>query len=258
MESEADLKWKLALSCRILSQHGLFKGSTGHVSAKAPDRDDAMLIRGRPDEDRGLQFAEPESVIPVDLNGKPIGMTPGVRSVGEVFIHTGMYRRFAHVNAVVHAHPPGVMLCTIAGVTIRPIYGAFDASGLRIALGGLPLYQRAITISTPRLGDDLIEAMGDRDICLMYGHGIAAGGRTIEEATHRAIALETLARFNWLAAQRFNAPDIAEEDKDEWIRSDRAAAERGVTERTDWLTYVGQLENVGGQIYDTGLSFGLS
>ena len=53
------------------------------------------------------------------------------------------------MNAVVHAHPPGVMMCTIAGIKIRPIYGAFDASGMRIALGGLPMYERAITISSP-------------------------------------------------------------------------------------------------------------
>ena len=258
MESEAELKEKIALSCRILAQHGLFKGSTGHVSTRAPGRNDAMLIRGRPDEDRGLLFAEPESVIPLDLNAKPLGKTPGVRAVGEVYIHTGMYKRFPHVNAVVHAHPPGVMLCTIAGVKIRPIYGAFDASGMRIALAGLPLYQRAITISTPELGDDLMDAMGDRDICLMYGHGIAAGGRTVEEATHRALALETLARFNWYAAQRFDVPDIAAEDKAEWIRRDKASAQRGGTERTDWLTYVGQLEAFGGQIDDTGMGFGLS
>ncbi len=258
MESEAELKEKIALSCRILAQHGLFKGSTGHVSTRSPDHEDAMLIRGRPDDDRGLLFAEPESVIPVDLDGKQVGKTPGVRSVGEVYIHTGMYRRFAHVNAVVHAHPPGVMLCTIAGVKIRPIYGAFDASGMRLALGGLPMYERAITISTPALGDDLVEAMGNRDICLMYGHGIAAGGRTVEEATHRALALETLARFNWFAAQRFDVPDIADEDKAEWIRRDEVGAERGRMERTDWLTLVGQLEAFGGQIDVTGMGFGLS
>jgi 3,4-dihydroxyphthalate decarboxylase len=250
-----DPRTNLALSCRILAQHGLFKGSTGHVSARVAGHAE-MLIRGRPEHDRGLLFAEPESVIAVDFNGKPCERTGRVRSVGEVYIHTSIYQQFPNVNAVVHAHPPAVTLCTISGVKIRPIYGAFDASGMRLALEPLPVYSRSITISTPELGAEMIEAMGDRDVCLLYGHGIAVGGRDIQDATHRAIALETLARFNWLAAQRFNVPDISDQDKAAWIEHDQASAARGGSERTDWLTYLGQLRAVDGQVDDTAMTFG--
>jgi ribulose-5-phosphate 4-epimerase/fuculose-1-phosphate aldolase len=257
MESESELREKIALSCRILAQHGLFKGSTGHVSTRAADGGPEMLIRGRPDVDRGLQFAEPSDVMHVDLNGKRVDNTSGVRSPGEVYLHSEIYKRSPGVNAVVHAHPPGVVLCTIAGVKIRPIYGAFDASGMRLAMAGLPLYERAITISTPELGVDMIEVMGDHEMLLLYGHGIAACGATVEEATHRAIAIETLARMNWFAAQRFDVPDISDEDKAEWVRRDAAGASRGRIIRTDWLSYLGQLETGATLIDDTGLGFGL-
>src|SRR5581483_10869662 len=47
------LKEKVALSCRILAQHGLVKGSTGHVSTRHPESAN-VLVRGRPAADRGL------------------------------------------------------------------------------------------------------------------------------------------------------------------------------------------------------------
>src|SRR5437773_10514205 len=99
VESDSELKEKVALSCQILAQHGLFKGTTGHVSVRAPGRDE-MLIRGRPDVDRGLRYAEPSSVIALDLNGKIVGDPGPVHSVGEVYIHSEMYKRFPEVNAV--------------------------------------------------------------------------------------------------------------------------------------------------------------
>jgi len=55
----------VATSCRILAQHGLVSGSTGHVSRRIPGSAD-ILVRGRPHVDRGLRFAEPDSIIRVD------------------------------------------------------------------------------------------------------------------------------------------------------------------------------------------------
>src|SRR5581483_313157 len=91
-ETASDLREKIALSCRILAQHGLVKGSTGHVSVRNPGTDD-ILMRGRPSVDKGLRFAGPSCVIEVDPNGKVVGNTGGVRRVNEIYLHTEVYKR---------------------------------------------------------------------------------------------------------------------------------------------------------------------
>jgi ribulose-5-phosphate 4-epimerase/fuculose-1-phosphate aldolase len=252
MATESELKEKVALSCRILAQHGLVKGSTGHVSARVPGRDE-ILIRGRPAIDEGLRFAEPDSIINVDLGGKVVGDTGGVRRVGEIYIHTEMYRRRPEVNAVIHAHPPGVLLCTMAGVKIRPIFGGYEPPGMRMALEGLPLFERSITLHTLEETIPFLEVMGSKDVCLMRAHGIAVSGRSVEEATHTAIVLETLARLNWYASMHGEVPEISDEDKAEFTRRRREEPREDGGD-SGWA-YLLRLLDLPGQFDDTSLGF---
>ena len=60
MKKNASLARKVALSCRILAKLGLFKETTGHVSAR--NSRDQMLIRGRGPDETGLLFTKPGDV----------------------------------------------------------------------------------------------------------------------------------------------------------------------------------------------------
>jgi len=259
--SREELQEKVATSCRILAQHGLVKGSTGHVSTRLPGTD-GVLVRGRPEADPGLRYAAPESIIEVDLNGKTVGDTRGVRRVSEIYLHTEVYRRRPEINAVVHAHPPGVLLCTMTGTTLRPIFGGYEPPGLRMALHGLPLYERSITLHTLDETTPMLEVMGQKDICLMSAHGILVVGKSVEEVTHKSIVLETLARLNYLAALRGNVKDISEEDVEEWNRRERVANEARAAGGGDeegnhgWEYYV-SLVNEPGLIQFDDVGFGL-
>src|SRR5947209_5531283 len=64
------LREKVATSCRILAQHRIVKGSMGHVSTRVPGTNDG-LVRGRPQIDKGLRFAEPSSIIRVGPDSRP-------------------------------------------------------------------------------------------------------------------------------------------------------------------------------------------
>jgi len=81
-----------------------------------------------------------------------------------------------------------------------PIFGAYDPSALKLAMDGIPAYERSILISNPQLGHDLAAALGSKSVCLLRGHGITATGSSIEEATLRAISLNELAEMNYRAA----------------------------------------------------------
>jgi L-fuculose-phosphate aldolase len=103
------------------------------------------------------------------------------------------------VKCVVHIHPPTVVLFTICDVPLRPIFGAYDPSSLKLVLDGIPTYGRSITISDEALGRDLARIMGGKRACLMRGHGITTAGATVEEATVTAIKLNELAEMHYRA-----------------------------------------------------------
>src|SRR5262249_40199199 len=113
------------------------------------------------------------------------------------------------VGAVVHAHPPAALLCGLAGVPLRPVFGAFDPEALELAAGSVPVFPKAVLIDRAALAAELLQAMGSAPVCLMRGHGITVTGRTVEDATVRAIKLEALARVTWeLAAAGRAVPDL--------------------------------------------------
>ena len=68
MKNNAALARKVALSCRILAKLGLFKETTGHVSAR--NGKDQMLIRGRGPRETGLLFTKPSDVLLADFEGQ--------------------------------------------------------------------------------------------------------------------------------------------------------------------------------------------
>jgi len=206
-----EIRRKVALSCRILAMNGLLKETTGHVSARIPGTNE-MFIRGRGDEETGLLFTGEAEVLRVDFDGNGVALDAPVTTPNELPIHGEIYKARPEVGCVVHAHPPGTLLCGIAGVELRPIFGAYDPSAMNLALDGVPVFPRAITLTRPEDVWPMIELMRGKEVCLMRGHGITVTGTTIEQATVRAIKLETLARVCWQAAQYGPVPDIAAED----------------------------------------------
>src|SRR2546430_3004923 len=137
----------IAESCRILAQHGLVSGSTGHVSQRIPGSDD-ILVRGRPHVDKGLLYAEPHSIIRVDSDAKPVGDTEGVARVSEIYLHTETYKRRPDINAVIHAHPPGALLCSLNNVPLKPIFTGFNPGAYSMAEAGIPVYERSYTLQS--------------------------------------------------------------------------------------------------------------
>ena len=141
MKKNAALARKVALSCRILAKLGLFKETTGHVSAR--NSTDQMLIRGRGPRETGLLFTKPSDVILADFEGQSQERKAGLKPPNEACIHGEIYKARAEVVCVVHAHPPSVVLCSMAGIELTPIYGGYDPDSIRLSLKGIPVYTKA-------------------------------------------------------------------------------------------------------------------
>jgi 3,4-dihydroxyphthalate decarboxylase len=205
------LRAEIAEACRILAVEGLVEGILGHVSARVGD--DHMLIRCRGPAEHGLLFSTAADVRLVDLDGRGTDLTDGYRVANELPIHGETLRARPDVGAVVHAHPPALVACGIAGLPLRPIIGAFNIPAMRLAHDGVPVYPRSVLIRRPELAREMLAAMGDRPVCLLRGHGVTVTGATVRQAVVRTINLNALAGLTLaVAATGRTTEDIPPED----------------------------------------------
>ncbi|MDQ4038123.1 MAG: class II aldolase/adducin family protein [Actinomycetota bacterium] len=193
----AALRQQVAESCRVLAGRGLADGILGHVSLRIDS--DRLLIRCRGPAERGLGFTEAADIHLVDLDGAagaPGELQGGWSVPKELPLHTEVLRTHPEVTAVVHAHPPSVVSADLAGLAIRPIVGAFDIPGTRLAEDGVPVYPRAVLISNRRLAAEMVQAMASRPVVLLRGHGLTSTGTSVPEAVLRAISVDTIAELS--------------------------------------------------------------
>ncbi|MBA2677846.1 MAG: class II aldolase/adducin family protein [Ktedonobacteraceae bacterium] len=202
----------MALSCRILAMEGLVEGILGHVSARIPDSDE-MFIRCRSEKERGVLFTKMSAIRRVDFDGRGEDLGSQYEVPKELPIHGEIYKARPQVGCVIHAHPPTALLCGITDLEFRPVFGAFNIPALRMALDGIPVFPRSVLVSRPELAHSLLEVMGQKQVCLMKGHGITVTGATIEETTMRALNFNTLAQVTLQIAQTGKkVSDISQED----------------------------------------------
>ena len=205
-EQKSETAETIATACRLLAYLGMVRETTGHVSARVgPNR---MLIRCRGRQEAGLVFTQPEAVREVNFDGSELDQAEQYETPTELPIHGEIYRARPEVGAVIHAHPRASMICTIAKLELKPIYGAFDPASAALGAVGVPLFPRSALIREQTMAHQMIEVMGSKSVCLLYGHGIVATGRTVEEATLQAIRLETLASVTLEVAKARAEPTV--------------------------------------------------
>lgn len=213
MADLSKLRELVAQSCRILGKLNLTKEPSGHVSARVAD-ENTILIKARGPEESGLRFVSARDIITVDFDGKKVAGEDGLDVPQEVFIHTWLYKTRRDVECVVHVHPLTVVLFTICNKPLQPLYGAYDPSGLRLLVDGLATYPRSITVSNEQLGEEFAKAMGNKQACLMRGHGITSAGANVQDATLTAIKLNDAAVINYQANLLGVPQAISQEDID--------------------------------------------
>lgn len=187
--------------------------TTGHISARVDN--ETMLIRCRGSQEAGLAFTEAEAVQRVRFDGADMAKGGEYETPSELPIHGETYLARPEVNAVVHAHPRASLICTLAGLKLMPIFGSFDIHSLALAETDIPVFPKSILIRERALGRELVATMNGKPVCIMRGHGITAVGASVEEATLRAIHLETLAAITLEIAKAGGTPEpISIEDRE--------------------------------------------
>jgi 3,4-dihydroxyphthalate decarboxylase len=196
------LRRTVALACRILGHTGLAEDVLGHVSVRVGDG--RMLMRCRGPREEGLLFTTDDDVRLVDFAGAgPGAHLDAWQPPNETPIHGEILRTRPEVDAVVHCHPPALLVAAVAGVPLRPVFGSYHIPAARLALDGVPVYPRSVLVRTTALAHEMLAAMGSAPVVVLRGHGlttVGSGDHAVEEAVVRALAVETLARVNLAVA----------------------------------------------------------
>jgi ribulose-5-phosphate 4-epimerase/fuculose-1-phosphate aldolase len=229
----------VAQGCRVAAARGLVDGILGHLSLRVGD--DQLLIRCRSDIDTGVAFTRPSDIRLIGFDGSEAaaGELDGYRVPNELPIHVETMLADSRHRAVAHLHPPAIVAADLAGITLRPIYGAYDIPGARLARRGVPVYRRAVLIRNSELGRQMVTAMGDAPVVILRGHGITSAATTVEQAVLQAISLDRLAHMSLRVRAAGGAPgDIDDSDWD-----DLPDLGPGFTAEAAWRHEVACLQN---------------
>lgn len=181
----------LVAANHILYDQGVVDGF-GHVSAR-DDRDPQRFLLSR---SLAPSLVEADDLLTYDLEGNAID-ADGEKLYAERFIHAAIYAARPDVHSVVHSHSPAIIPFGITDVALRPVYhmSGFLGEGV-MRFDTRPVAgDTNLLIDDMRLGRALAEALGDKAVCLMRGHGSVAVGANVRQAVYRAIYTEMNARL---------------------------------------------------------------
>lgn len=186
----------LAIACRVMAHRGLVENILGHISLRIDHS--AALVRCRGPHEAGLRFTTPDDIRVVDLQaGEVIDDPDGEYATpSELPIHTSVLAAHSEAVCVVHAHPPDVVVASLAGFALEPIFGAYDIPATRLAVAGIAVHPRSVLIRTDELAAEMVASLGISEALVLKGHGVVSIGEDIADAVLRALQVDTLARMH--------------------------------------------------------------
>jgi ribulose-5-phosphate 4-epimerase/fuculose-1-phosphate aldolase len=189
--ADATLLEDMVIGSRILADFGVLDGF-GHVSARHPTNPNRFLMS------RSLAPAlvTGDDIMEFDLDGNALDARG--RSVFlERFIHAEIYRVRRDVMSVVHTHSPGVIPFSVSKVPMQAMYHnpSFLAAGVPVWDIRKDFGETNMLVSNSAIGKSLAQALGDRPVVLMRGHGDVAVGPSVKMAVFRAYYTDVNAKL---------------------------------------------------------------
>ncbi len=190
--SDPELRRLIVKACRILfaEGHTEWAGMSGHVSARLSKRNTFAIKPVAV----GFDEIAPEDLVVGDMEGRKISGRH--KLPGETAIHIAIFLSRPDVRSVIHTHPPFGTALSCTKQRLIPLSFPAAILGTKISCfdAGSPL------IHTLEQGLELAKALGDRAAIFLKNHGVVVVGRSVEESTVRAIALENAVKLQGLAS----------------------------------------------------------
>jgi L-fuculose-phosphate aldolase len=192
--SEGDLPFQIAAARRILHREGCDSGVLGLLTARIEGEDAVWAT--------AMEYADettPETLVRVPLSG-PSGADAD-RVSPAVLVHLAIYARRPDVQSIVHTHSHYASVVS----STEQLIGMFNEMST--------LYfdeQVCYTDDgdhTPEAAARIADALGDKRVILLKGHGIIAAAPSLPDAAIDAVALEKAARWH-LRSTAFHGNEI--------------------------------------------------
>ena len=179
------------IGSRILADFGVLDGF-GHVSARHPTNPNRFLMA------RSLAPAlvNADDIMEFDLDGNAVDLR-GRSLFLERFIHGEIYKARPDVMSVVHTYSPGVIPFSVSKVPLRAMYHnpAFVAAGVPVWDIRQDFGETNMLVSTSAIGKSLAQALGDKSVVLMRGHGDVTVAPSVKMAVFRAYYTDVNAKL---------------------------------------------------------------
>lgn len=205
---------KLALTCRILYDHGHDAGLAGQITARTAAGNTFITQRF------GLGFDEitADNLIEVNQDLEPVDQQAMPNPANR--FHTSIYQQHPEVNCIIHTHPTHVAALSMLRVPLMVAQmdtcSLFDDCAFLGEWPGVPVgNEEGIIISN---------ALGNKRAILLAHHGQLVVGKTIEEACNLALMIERAARLQLLAmaaGQVQPLPAALAQEAHDWLSTDR-------------------------------------
>ncbi|HEX5690283.1 MAG TPA: class II aldolase/adducin family protein [Roseiflexaceae bacterium] len=187
--SEDTLRREIVRVGRMLYERGLIVAGDGNISVRiAPE----LLLTTPSGAWKGM--LEPEDMVIVDLEGRVQGGDR--RPSSELLMHLAVYAARPDVQAVVHAHPPIAVACTLAGVRMDECV----LPEAIITLGAVPTAPFSMT-GTHEMCDAIAPFLPFHNAILLTHHGALTVGSSLMQAFHRMEQVEHSAKILMAAQQ---------------------------------------------------------
>ena len=179
---EASLREQATAAVRRLDALGMNRGSTGNLSHRwAHAGQPGMLITPT---GMGADDLQPADMVWLGEDGALHGAW---QPSSEWHFHQAIYRARPDLNAIVHTH-------SVHAAALACLRRGLPAFHYMVAVAGgdsVPLTPY-FTFGSQALSAAVVDAMRDRDACLMSNHGLVAAGPTLARAMKVAQEIESL------------------------------------------------------------------
>jgi L-fuculose-phosphate aldolase len=147
---------------------------------------------------------KPEDVILVTPDGEIVegDLKPSI----ELRIHLDLMNQREDINAVVHTHQVHATTIACMNWELPAVHYLVGFSGDKVPLA------KYAPMGTQTLSNNIIEAIGKYNACLMSNHGIVTVGKTIESAFNTAEQIELVAKIYIQCKSMGNPVILSDED----------------------------------------------
>jgi len=189
------LRQQLVTVARRMNGTGLNQGTSGNLSVRI---EEGILVTPS-----SLPYEQMEvgDLVALDLSGQPLKEKQR-RPSSEWRLHADVLSCRHDAMAVLHCHPihATALACHDRGIPAFH-YMVAVAGGDEIRCAAYA------TFGTKELSDNVVNALAQRNACLLARHGMVTLGKDLESALRVAVEVETLARM-YLQALQLGEPPL--------------------------------------------------